>query len=433
MKTVMGFGSITRFIDNADGVVAPFGELSVYSQTFVKSTGKYRSETSPGYFLTTFKAQDSQTGESFIISTPQSDLILGVVRGCVAYTDTHSLPYDLDNFKISIVETYPNDVQEVNFGPLVYWGGIGLPQFVEFFSSKQNMNVKVWLSDTAFRDQYTDSSITVVPVLDNPNDFFLRYEDVVQKVEEVTVPKMLERMQAAKQDSPDTVIRILEFNLYNRYDKNIKHKVMFGFLIYGLEGDNEDILKDTLADYLEKNSDYSEADWENIFPEIYQRTEFLIVPRFDQLATKNLTTLASLYSQVIPIGNVTAFTENFLSFYGSMGYVRNNSYTINFAWRYLSATITNGLKNDPNKKDWKKLYPDYIPCGIGSDMGRMAVETQEWTYFINEVLRQAEIVTPYTQLPAGMRKTYRGTKLFVTSSHKNVNYLVAAKWNSEFN
>lgn len=428
----MGFGSISRFIDNGSDKISPFGELSVYSSTFVKDTGKYRSEDSPGYFLTTFKTQEKQTGEFQPLSTLQADLILNTVRACVAYTSSHSLPYDLDNFKMAIIAEYPNDVADLNFGPLVYHAGIALPQFIEYLSPALGMEVKVWLSDSAFRDQFTDSVITVVPVIDNINDFFLRYEEATEKVKAVSITQMTDRMQQAKKDSPDTVIKILEFDFYNRHNNEIKQKVMWGFLIYGQEGDNIDILKDKLAEYLIENSDYEEADWENIFPEIFQRTEFLLVPRWDQLATKNLKDLSSLYSQVIPLSDLTGFVEDFLGFYGGTAFVRNNTYAINFAWRYLGSTITNGLKNAPDKKDWKKMFPDYIPTGVGSDMGRMAVATQDWLYFINEVLRQAETATPVTQLPSGMRRVMRGEKLFISSPHKNVNYLVACKWNQQY-
>lgn len=429
----MGFGAISQFIDNTSPVTPPFGELSTYSQTFVKEIGKYRSETAPGYFLMAFKSQDRETGQTIPLTQVQADLIIGVIRECVAYASTHSLPYDMDNFKISVVAAYPNAVQDLDFGPLVYHANIALPQFIIFHSNTLQMDVKVWLSDAAFRDQFTDNSITVVPILDNLNDFFKQYEDVVKMVGAVSTPMMIERMQKAKNDSPDTIIRVMEFNLVNRYNKTIKHKVMWGFLIYGPEGNNNDILKDKLADYLQKNSDYKEADWENIFPEIFQRTEFLIVPRWDRIATKNLTDMSSMYSQVNSLANQSAFVENFLAFYGNQAFVRNNTYTVNFAWRYLGTTITNGKKNEEGKTDWLAMFKDYIPTGVGPDMGRMSIPTQQWLYFINEVLRQAETATQVTQLPAGMRRVMRNDKLFISSNFDNVNYLVAAKWNQAFN
>lgn len=434
MKSIQGFVSIAQYINNTPGVLSPFGELSTYARTYTKESGQYRDEIAPGYVLTTFKVADTYSGTEVVVTTPQATIILDLMRAIVSYANGHLLPYDLQDFRVNIAAVHPFTISDLDFGPMVYGHSIELPEYVTFTSTVDGgMNVKVWLSDRAFCDQYSDFSITIIPPLSNLNDFFIPFEETSLLLDQENVTSLIERVQSAKNSNPDSVIKVLEFKFVNRYNKNITRKTSWGILVYGKEGDYIDTIKDAIVEYLLANSGYTADLWEAIFPEIFQRTEFIIVPRWDKLATHNLTEDSSLYSQVISTQDIAIFTENFLEFYGKP-FVATNTYIVNFPFRVLGGTITNGVKNTDGKTNFNILFPDYMPIPTTSpDFGRMKLATQEWSIFAQELLRQAEVVKPISPLPNGMRRIHRDGKLFVASSHKNINYLVAAKWNPAFN
>ena len=434
MKSVQGFVSISQYINNTPGVVSPIGELSTLARTYSKESGQYRDDVAPGYVLTTFKVADSFSGVEVPVGTDQAKIILDIARATVAYASSHMLPYDVQDFRVAVAAVYPFTTADVDFGPLVYGHSIELPEYITFTSTAEGgMDVKIWLSDAAFRDQFTDFSITVIPPLANLNDFFAPFDEAGLLLEQENITSLVERIQLAKGNNPDSVIKVLEFNFVNRYSSSTSRKTSWGILIYGKEGDYIDTIKDAIVDFLLANSQFTTSQWEIIFPEIFQRTEFIVVPRWDKLATVNLTEDASLYSQVVDTQDIANFTANFLNFYGE-SFVRANSYTLNFPFRVLGATVTNGVKNADGKADFQVLYPDYMPIPTTSpDFGRMRLVTQEWSIFIQELVRQAEVAKPISALPIGMRRIYRDEKLFIASSHKNINYLVAAKWNPAFN
>lgn len=435
MKSIQGFVSIQQFVSNTPKVVSPIGELSLQSQTYTKETGHYLSEAVPGYKFTSFSSTDVDTGEEIEVPPNISDLIIDLARLTVAYAKSHSLPYDVQEFRTAVASVYPYVVFDLNFGALVYGHNIELPEYISFnTNSGGGAEVRFWLADAAFRHQYTNYSITVVPPLTPLDNFFLNYAEVESLLAEVDVSSIVDRMQEAKGGDPDTIIKVPQFEFVNRYNPIVKRKTPWGVLIYGKEGNYIDSILDAIAEYLRNNSSHSDAEWETVFPDIFKRTEFIIVPRWDRIATTNLTDQSSLYSQVHNTQNLALFPEQFLDFYGA-NHVRENTYAITFPFRTLQATITNGLKNAEGKGDWLTMFPDYIPVPTAgsSDFGRMRLATQEWSRFAQELLMNAETVTPGSFLPSSFRRVTRSNKLFIAASHKNVNYLVAAKWNQAFN
>lgn len=432
MQAVQGFVTIQQYIQNPPGQISPIGELTTLSRTFTKEIGQYASSVTPGYLFHSFSVKDVATNAEQVVSDDLAALILDVARAINAYAINHSRPYDTEDFLMNVAAQFAFKITGLTFGALVYGHNIELPEWVTFNTETNGgAAVKFWFADNSFRDQYTDYSITVTAPLEDLNAFFDNYAMVLPKLEAVTTPDLIDRVQASKDSNPDSVVKVLEFFFHNAYSTQIKHKTPFGFLIYGNEGNYTDNILDYLVEWLVNNSNHTAAEWEMIFPDIFKRTEFLLVPRWDLLATFNATENASQYSQVANIFNVADYAEKYLAFYASQSYIRNNSYLVTFPWRTLMATITNGVKNAPGKTDWQTMFPDYIPIPTAGNpsFGQMKPDTQEWSRFIQDVLLQAETATPATFLPKGYRRVMRDNRLFVSGTHKNVNYLVAAKWN----
>lgn len=425
--------TIQEYANNTPGIIPPFGELSTYSKTYTQEVGYYTNPAIDGYLVTTFSVVDTDSGHEIELHQNQANLIVELTRAVLTYAKTHSVPYDVANMRLEISQDFVGKAQNLELGTFVYGKNIEMPQFFTFSSPLDGaMDVRVWLSDSAFRDQHTQYDIKVSTALENPNDFFLPYEQVVIMLDEAGVSGLGDRIQTSKKHNPNTVIRLPEFYYHNKYDTRQKRKTPFGVITYGQEGDNIDAIKDAIVEHLLNNSDYKADDWEVIFPELFQRTEFIIVPRWDRLATYNLSDNSSLYSSMVPIVDMQVFLENFLDFL-TPAFLRNNSYHTYFSFRTLGAAVVNGLKNAPEASDYSVLYKDFLPLPSHSTaFGFMSVKTQNYALFISEVLRAAETATPFTPLPSGMRRTTRNGKLFVTATHEKINYLVAARYNKEY-
>ena len=434
MKIVQGFVTISQYVSNVPGIISPVGELSTYSRTYSKEKGEYRKLDIPGYQLITFKSIESTTGLEVEVPSTLADEILAISRAVVAYAVGHMRPYDPEDFRNTLETENALVIDNLELGPFEQSATIDLPQFITWKSlGHANSEVRIWFSDSAFSDQYSGYEITVIPPLPVLNDFFLPFSNAKVKIEEQGIVALGEKIQAAKMRHPETVVRLLEFNFVNRHDPAVTTKTTWGVLVYGKEGDYIDAIKDAISEYLLANSTHALDQWEIIFPDIFKRTEMVVVPRWDKVAVENLTDHSSLYSSIASVSETQTFLQSFVNFY-SGGHVSVNSYVVPYPFKTLSLGVVNGTNNMDGKKDFKQVFPDYLPIPSTSlDFARMTLKTQALILFLDDILIWAEKVTPISPLPQGMRRVTRNNKLFVSSSLDGINYLVAAKFNQEFN
>ena len=431
--SIQGFVEVSQFINNTAGNISPFGELSTFSATFSKERGIYQNNTLPGYTLHTFRALNG-SGAPFVLTADEVLDILNVVRDVIVYAQAHQRPYDMEDFLSTVQVDQATKLHDLGFGDLVSGTSVSLPAFLSWKRNNTNDEVRVWLADSAFRSQFTGFEITVIPPIDNLNDFFLPYSQVKDQLDAVSIPAFMTKIQNAKDSHPDTFTRIMEFDFYNRFDQLVKTTCRFGVLIYGQEGDYIDAIKDAIVAYLLANSNYGEDQWATVLPDVFKRTEMIIVPRWDKQATENLTEQGSLYSQVTNPHQSLVFVRDFIGPSTSLAYLQVHTNTLPFAFKTLMAYVVNGVNNEPGKTNFSQMFSDYLPIPSTSvDFARMSLATQQWALFIDDILMLAEKVTPLTNLPTGVRRVFRNNKTYLAALHDGVNYLVAVKANGVFN
>jgi hypothetical protein len=431
-STIQGFVEVSQFINNTPGNTSPFGELSTFSATFSKERGIYQNNALPGYTLHTFRASDSN-GAALVLTADEVLEIFEIVRDVIVYAQSHQRPYDMQDFVATVQTDQATKINSLGFGDLVAGTAISLPAFLSWKRNNSNDEVRVWLSDLAFRGQFTGFEITVIPPIDQLGDFFLPYSQVKEQLDAVSLSDFMAKIQVAKDGHPDTFTRIMEFDFYNRFDQQVKTTCRFGILIYGQEGDYIDAIKDAIVAYLLANSSYGEDQWATVLPDVFKRTEMIIVPRWDKQATENLTEQGSLYSQITNPHNSLTFVRDFIG-NTTLAYLQVHTNTLPFAFKTLMAYVVNGVNNEEGKTNFAEMFSDYLPIPSTSvDFGRMSLETQQWALFIDDILLLAEKVTPLTSLPTGVRRVIRNGKTYLAALHDGVNYLVAAKANGVFN
>ena len=234
---------------------------------------------------------------------------------------------------------------------------------------------------------------------------------------------------AARGSAPETVIRIYEFPYHNVSNPSVSTTSYWGVVVYGKNGDNIDAIKDAIVKSILSQSTHLQEDWEVIFPDIFLRTEFLLYPRWDKVAIPNLTVLSALYSAVQDPTEVLSFAKTVWPVIPA-DWIEANLAIVPFDYKALAVIVLNGQKNLIEKKDWKALFPDYVPVSTSSlDFNRMSVVTREWLIAMEALLVIAETMTPFTGVPNPYRRVIRDDTLYVGALIDNVNYLVAARSN----
>lgn len=433
MKSIKGFVTINQFVNNIPGNISALGELSTWSSTYSKERGDYVDNAVPGYGLTTFKSTDTVSGTSLPVVTSQVSQIIQLVRRCVVYASVHIRPYNLEDFRNTILSylDFSTRIANVNFGVFVDNGSIALPQWISWNSTEHdNTFVKIWLSDQAFADQYDEYEIQVIPPLGLVDDFFRLYNLVTTDLEARTLNDLSNIIQTIKNRNPETYLRIMNFDFLNLNSSTQRHPTNWAVIVYGRAGDNIDAIKDAIVEYILSHSLHTRTEWENILPDLFKRTEFVILPRWDLVSIPNLTELSALYSSIVDPTECITFARTNVSFYQPT-YVNTNTRIMSYDYKALTLLIVNGQTNIVEKQDIMDMFPDYIPVSSASiDFNRMQVKTREWVLFLEELLISAETATEFTSVSNQLRRVKRGNNIYITALYDNVNYLVAARSNT---
>lgn len=431
MAMLKGFINIASYVSNEPGVVAPLGEVSTWALTYSKERGEYTHLDVPGYKLITFCHVDEDNTE-VEVSQELSNHVVEFARDIVAYATNNIRPFDKADFVSSLLAAHHGFVSEIELGDIVENDFIGLPEWASWYdhSTAPATYVKIWFADEAFREQYDEYSITVIPPVANIDDLFGHFGTVGQLLDASNMQDFGVRIQEAKDCHPETYIRIVNFDLLNRLNPSQKLVTTWAALVYGKQGDYVDAIKDAIEDYIREHTEKDINDWEVIFPDIFKRTEFIVLPRWDVKSIEDMTDTAGLYGNFIYLTETLQFAKDHISFYNS-SHVEGNTSIFPFDYRTLMLTVTNGVNNIEGKQRIEELFPDYIPVpSTNPDFGRMTEYTREWVLFMDRLIQSAEVTNEYMSLGVGIRRRERGGVLFVTAMYDEVNYMIATKSNS---
>lgn len=432
MQIIKGFVTIEQFINNLPGETALLGELSEWSSTYSKEKGDYLDNAVPGYKFTSFSSKDEITGISSLVSPLLVNQILSVVKTMLVYGGSNIRPFNAEDFRTTVYMEYFDSITEFSIGAFVDNGTTALPEWVSWESlSSGGSQIKIWLADSAFADQYDGYDIAIIPPVEPLDLFFTSYTNAIQHASERTSTSVLgELVHTVKNMCPETYIRFNEYSVTNPVNSSQSTKILWPVLIYGIAGDNVDNIKDALVNYILLNSSHTRAEWEIIIPDLFKRTEFTIIPRWDKVSVPNLSVLAGLYGSLMDPNECLAMAKLAVPS-ETPTFVGNNTTIFPYDYKAITLVAVNGSSNIVGKKTLIELFPDYLPVNTSSpDFSRMQTKTREWALLLEKLILAAETATPYTTVPVGTRRIVRNGFLFISAVYDNIHYLVAARENS---
>ncbi len=428
-KILKGFVEVDSLQSMVPGTISRLGELSIWAMTYTKDKTEFADPETPGYRL----VATSFLNEAQTRIEPEQSLvkeIIETVKAVYTYTTTHPAPLDNVDFHATIVAEFYDRVNRLRFGPLMSNGQILLPEWLEWESlGTPGVVVKIWLADEAFASQYDLYDIVVIPPIANLDQFFAVPADVRAAIAAVTPSQMMDTIQNAKSRNPETYIRTETFKYISPRQGDPETPTNWTVLIYGLQGDNIDAIKDAMVAYVLGNSSHTREEWEAILPDLFKRTEFIILPRWDRVAIPDLAVQTGIYSSISSPQEVIANAANTVDFYlPAWVQQAGNIVTIPFIYKGLSLDIVTGPNNDVFASTFTKLFSDYVSVSSTSlDFNRMRLITQEWILLIERMILVAESFDRYTTIPEPMRVIYRNNKKYLSAYYENVNFIVNLK------
>lgn len=431
MLVVKGFCSNDLMVSNTPNTVADFGEISTQGLTYAKDVGVYSNNTHPNLTLYTFKATVSN------VSTPLDGNIVEHILTVLdyAYVQGATVSAGLNNtqFATLLQTQFSGNAAGFSCGPMVISNTKAIPEWITWYNTALGDNttnaIKIWLTDFAFRSQYDEFQIVPVKPLAVLDDFFKTPTAVALELSAINTTAYFESIQVTRNNLPETTLQSKTFNYVDPINPTNKIPVNWAVLIYGLAGNNNDSISDALVSFILANSARPRADWVTIFPDIFKRTEFILLPLWDQYAIPNRIVEVGIYSPIVNVNRTLALYKTQVPSYPE-AHINLNFDILSHPYMSLQIMAVGGPDNREGISNIANVFKDYINVPTTSlDFNRMSQPTKNWVLEMNTLLLIAESMTDFSSIPVGYTRIKRDGKLYVSRSYLNVNYLVSAKQN----
>lgn len=433
MFVLKAFAVHSQLANNTIGVVAPIGEISTQSLTYAREKGQYRHNDAPNVTLVSFTCAQDEAATT--LQQDMLDHVMAVVKTVYdAMFAASGQPIYADELLNMLIATYATSAQDFQCGDIVQGDTVYGPQWVSWTNNTiaglGGNGLKVWFSDAAFAAQYDDYQIVVVPPTLTYTDFFRTPTELALALAAQTPSATMDRVQAAKGGFPETVVRAETFDYVDPFNPTHKIPATWHVLVYGAAGNNLDSIADALINDALTGSGHPREDWLPLVPDLFRRTEFMLIPMWDQYAIPNRLVETGIYSPIANLKRATALIKQVLG--GAVNYPDShiNEHGTVMAHPFKSLQVL-AIGSPDNRNSWYELtdvFPDLLAVSSTSlDFNRMAPLTKEWATFLMEMLVAAENMTRYSGIPVGYSKMLRNGVLYIVRRHNNINYLVAAK------
>jgi hypothetical protein len=434
MNLIKGFVTINTYVSNVKNTVSLLGELSTWSQTYSRQKADYVLPAYSNLKLTTFKSIKASDKSYKTLPDIEIKEIFDIINKCIDYNINNIQPYNPDDFRNSINNFFFGKLLNFSTGAFVSNGSISLPQWVSWESiDNSNDNIKIWLSDAAFKDQYDEYEIEVIPPVSDLSLLFGLPAPLKIALDSRSLSQTYELVDTIKAGNPETCVRSLPFTLTNLFtsDTIITN---WTAVIYGKAGDQLDNIKEAVTTYVLNNSNKTLVQYQTILPELFRRTEFILVPLWHKKSISNLTELSSLYSSIVSYKDILAFLTNvYETVVYPTGYVAENMAIMPYDFKGISVSIIPGTTNITGKRALSDLFPDYIAVNTSSlDFSRMTVNTQKFVIELGKLLLASESLTNGNILPGNFRQINRNGMSYISMTFDGINYLMATNDNLIF-
>lgn len=430
MYKLKAFAAIDSLVSNVANIVAPIGELSTYACTFTRDKKIYASGLDSSITIHAFKSVNTDSGDMAppnTILTLSHDIVHWIYTRQMASNVTESR----DSFLSALNQAFSSRTGSINCGDLIAAiNNKQFPQWIIFNSTEYTTHtneVTIWFSDESFRQKYDEYELSIIAPVTNIAVFQSTASNVTAALNAVGYTSRIDRITQVRQQQPETVLVGVTYQWVDPNNTNNRINTDWTVLIYGPYGNDADVIREAIAQYLLDNSTSTESQWRSVFPDIFTRTEFLFFPRWHNYAIENMTLQAGLYSPVLYFGKETTYLQDILVDY-SDAFITNHISGMVVPYKSLATLIIGGENNRSGAFDITTLHPDILNVSNTSvDFNRMSQSTKELLTKIYDMILIAENLTQYSDIPIGYRKVTRYNILFVSTRYLNVEYLVASK------
>lgn len=427
MYNLKGFIRIAALANNVPNNISPLGELSNTSLAYAIEKGKYTKADAENVELVTFtsKADDVK------VETPAKyhAHALTIAQWVFDESIAGNINDNAETFRTLLLAQFQDIIGDAEIGEMVSAKSNWMPSFITWNldDGQEDNEIRIWFADDAFKAQYDDYEIIVIPPIE-PVDTFMKTIDYVKPaLAQFNLPDHDVKVAIAIDGNPHSNRVTNPYDWFDREDKDSTLLTYWTVAIYGIAGNNPLAIKEAIANYILANSVYSREDWVPVFPDIFTSTEFVIVPMWHRRSVPDETVRGQLYSPVVPYDDALTKAEKYIK-YPKAGHVKKYLEVSMVHYKSLAFVCSGGIENRDNKYLLHEYFPQYavIPSSSG-DFNRMDKRTTDWIFMLQSAVIAAEEMDEYSYLDVQFAKIERDGLNYVGFSYENVLYMILAR------
>ena len=428
MYILKGFINIDALANNTPGSISALGELSNVSNTFSIEKGYHQRDGYPNVELVSF-ASRYDAGPAVTVPAKYSDHVCIVTQWMFTQALQNKFTDNAEAFQRLLLQQFGADISDLEYGKMATAKGSWLPSYIAWRYEKagEENQIRIWFSDEAFKAQYDEYQIVVVPPIE-PVDVFMKTKpDVSAALLNFNLPDHHKKVAQLTKGEPYTNLVTNDYPWFDREDPTATLMTSWTVAIYGAAGNNLELIKKAIADYILANSAYSRQEWLPVFPDIFTNTEFIFVPMWHRRSVPDETPRGALYSPLVPYDGLLALVKKFVQ-YAPDSHISKNMLIGGMQYKSLAAVVIGSEENRLGRFKLTDLFPDYaLISSTSTDFNRMCANTVEFVQKLIVAVIAAEMMDEYSFVSQGCVHITRGDVDYVGFSHGDVNFLVVSR------
>ncbi len=445
-RTLKGFLRIPNLEDNRAFYVSKFGELSTEARTYSRDLREYANNGTYSYPTIVCFSYKDEFGNQFNSNPTETwqNYVLSIGQWIVERHLSGQIPTDerRDQFWSQLASEFTDAI----------WTGMGtisnlpntsryMPEWISFDYTDGGypVSVKLWLSDPTFQNEYDEWETIVIPPADPidlvQSDFTTVSTIVRQRNNIETINKLINEAKENKIDAnlsdPETKTLTVPLKWYDLSQEGVSMTHYFTLVTWGKRGLDYNNQKAAIRDYLAQNS--TKTNWSKVYPELYDETDFAIVPMWDSMAVAPIAQDIGLFSSSVPTGKLQDKMQKFApsGFANTEDYptfVRNNCSSTSLLYRGMIAATMGSPNNKDQNFQLTNIFPDYMHASTEqADFSRLMPKTQDFITKLNQAMDIAYRVNANNAIPAGFAKQTYNNRIFIAFVAEGYQWMILSR------
>lgn len=427
MYNLYGFVEIPNFGNKTPGQVATVGELSQLGRTFSTEIEQYTSTTYKDVQLVSI---DSRRDDSLVtVGLTYSDGALHIAQWLYDRSIQGQLGNDPVAIRQALNAQFGSSVNIKTVGDIVTQNGrYYFPAYLAFSMTNtgEDNDIYLWFADEYFTQKVPYPRYEMRPLLpfDDIDLLMGGPESVLPLLKALTAADFANRAQTLAGSKP-YYLWSNEYEWHCLTNSDITYSCPLGELINGLAGVNIDFIQANLRTTILTQSAHSEDDWRIVLPQLFKKTEFLLVPLWDRKSLYNQDESTRLYSPTTRLKDATikAYTDKYMTDL-SASFLDGNLCLSGSAYKNLSFLSCGNPDNYGAKTSFDAQFPEYAVVNtLSPEFSKIPARVRLFITKMVDLFMTAETATASSLVPTGFTRVERNGVSYITFTYESCQYL----------